>query len=406
MRTVVRIVPILVVIALVGVGVWWWTSQQQAQATSEIQASGMIEAREVDVGPQVGGRVVQVMAQEGQAVKAGDILFRLDDAQLKSQRAQAEAAINTARAQRDQLLAGARPEQLAAAQATITTTRAMLNGAQANLDQLLAGSTNVEIQAARAQLAGAQAQAKLAQDAYDAVLHGRTNAPQFDVMGTGLGAPEEEMRKQLTAVNSQVTAAQAKLHTLLSGATSDEVRSAQARVDSARAQLKAAQAQYALLLAGPSREQTAAADAAVAQAEAALPALDVLAEKLVVRAPQDGVILTRNVQVGQVLSPGATVFVIGKLDTLQLIVYLPEDMYGRIKLGQTAQVSVDSYPGLTFTALVTHIADQAEYTPRNTQTVEGRRTTVYAIKLDVPNPGGKLKPGMPADVVFAQNPGA
>jgi len=81
-------------------------------------------------------------------------------------------------------------------------------------------------------------------------------------------------------------------------------------------------------------------------------------------------------------------------------VYVPEDTYGRVKLGQTAKMTVDSYPGVFFNASVVHIADQAEFTPRNVQTVEGRRTTVYAIKLDVPNPDGKLKPGMPADVSF------
>ena len=80
--------------------------------------------------------------------------------------------------------------------------------------------------------------------------------------------------------------------------------------------------------------------------------------------------------------------------------YLPEDTYGRVTLGQTAKVTVDSYPGAAFRGTVSHIADQAEFTPRNVQTVEGRRTTVYAIKLDVPNPDGRLKPGMPADVTF------
>jgi multidrug efflux pump subunit AcrA (membrane-fusion protein) len=94
------------------------------------------------------------------------------------------------------------------------------------------------------------------------------------------------------------------------------------------------------------------------------------------------------------------VFVIGKLATLQITIYLPESLYGRVKLGQTTRVMVDSYPDVTFAATVVHIADQAEFTPRNVQTVEGRRTTVYAIKLDVPNPDGKLKPGMPADVTF------
>jgi len=399
MQKVIRLIVILAVVALAGGGVWWWT-QRQAQATIEMQGSGTIEAREVHVGSEVAGRVTQVMAKEGQVVKAGDILFRLDDALLVSQRAQAQAAINTARAQRDQLLAGARTEQIEAGQATLSTTQALLNGAQANLSRLLNRTTSDQIAAARSQLEVARARAKLAQDAYTSVMNGRTNAPAFGVMGKGLGAPEEQMRAQLEAANFQVTAAQARLNKLLAGATSDEISSAQAQVDSAQAQLDAAHAQYDLLVAGPSREQIAAANAAVAQAEAALKALDVQADKLVVRAPQDGVILVRNVQVGEVLAPGATVFVIGKLATLQITIYLPESLYGRVKLGQTTRVTVDSYPGVTFAATVVHIADQAEFTPRNVQTVEGRSTTVYAIKLDVPNPDGRLKPGMPADVTF------
>jgi HlyD family secretion protein len=86
-----------------------------------------------------------------------------------------------------------------------------------------------------------------------------------------------------------------------------------------------------------------------------------------------------------------------------LTVYLPESSYGNVKLGQAARVTVDAYPGVSFSASVVHIADQAEFTPRNVQTVEGRRTTVYALKLDMPNADGKLKPGMPADVTFNES---
>jgi HlyD family secretion protein len=379
--------------------VWRWT-QQQTQTTRGLAGSGTIEAVQVNAGSEVSGRVVQVMAEEGQAVKAGDVLFRLDDAMISAQRAQAQAAVKTARAQRDQLLAGARPQQLEAARATITTTRALLDGAQADLERLLAGATNDQVAAARSQLASAQARARLAQDTYNNVLAGRSDAKEFGVSGTGLGRPEEQMRVQLEAAKSQVVAAQERLTKVLAGATSNEIQSAQARVAGVEAQLTAAQAQYDLLAAGPSREQIAAADAAVAQAEAAQKTLDVQADKLVVRAPADGTVLVRNVHVGEVVSSGASLFVLGKLETLQITVYLPEDSYGRVKLGQTAQVAVDSYPGVAFTASVVYIADQAEFTPRNVQTVEGRRTTVYAIKLDVPNPDGKLKPGMPADVSF------
>jgi len=399
MRRIIRAILGIALVALIGGGVWWWT-QQQTQATRGLTGSGTIEATQVQIGPEVLGRIVELKADEGQVVKAGDVLFRLDDSMLSVQRAQAQAAVNTARAQRDQLLAGARAQQLDAARAAISTTQAMLSGAQADLDHLVAGATMDQVAAARSQLASAQAHARAAHDTYDNIVAGRGDGKAFGVMGTGLGAPEEQMRVQVEAADMQVTAAQAHLNKVLSGATLDEINSAQARVAGAQAQLLAAQAQYDLLKAGPSREQIAAADAAVAQAEAALKLLDAQADKLVVRAPADGTVLVCNVHIGEMISSGASAFVLGKLDTLQITVYLPENTYGRVKLGQTARVMVDSYPGVAFTGTVVHIADQAEFTPRNVQTAEGRSTTVYAIKLDVPNPEGKLKPGMPADVSF------
>ena len=395
-----RMIPIILILALIGGGAWWWLSQQRTQAANELKGSGTIEVQQINIGPEVAGRVVEVIADEGQAVKAGQMLFRMDDALLLAQRAQAEAAVNTARAQRDQLLAGARKEQLDAAQATISSTQAALSGAQADLSRLLTGATNDQIAAARAQLVAAQAQAKILQDSYTALSNAYSLIKEINRKGHGLGEAKDQTRVQLESADSQVNAAQALLDKLLSGPTSDEVRAAQARVAAAQGQLETAQAQYGLLAAGPSREQTAAADAEVAQAEEALGAFDVQASKLVVRAPQDSTVIVRNLEVGEVVGPGATVFVLGQLDTLQLTVYLPEDSYGRIKLGQATRVTVDSYPGVVFSATVALIADQAEFTPRNVQTTEGRRTTVYAVKLDVPNPDGRLKPGMPADVTF------
>jgi len=407
-----RVIPIIVILALIAGGAWWW-SQQQTQAAAGLKGSGTIEAQQINIGPEVSGRVVQVLADEGQKVTAGQVLLRLDGTLLDAQRAQAEAAVKTARAQRDQLVARARPEQLAAAQATISSTQASLSGAQADFNRLLAGATNDQVAAAQTQLKAAQAQAKIVQDSYNAISDARStvqdlrkNPPtlpggkQLHIGSLGLAEAEDRMRVQLEAANAQVAAAQASLNKLLSGATSPEIRSAQARVTAAQGQLQAARAQYDLLATGPSREQIAAADAAVAQAEEALRTFDVQADKLVVRAPQDSVVLVRNVEAGEVVGPGATLLVLGQLDTLQLTVYLPEDSYGQVKLGQAALVAVDSYAGVTFPASVVRIADQAEFTPRNVQTVEGRRTTVYAVKLDVPNPDGKLKPGMPADVTF------
>ena len=142
------------------------------------------------------------------------------------------------------------------------------------------------------------------------------------------------------------------------------------------------------------------AQKAIGQAQANLDLLDAQMAKLTVYAPMDGAILTRNVEPGEFLQPGAVALAMADLSGITITVYVPEDRYGQIRLGQSAQVAVDSFPGETFNAEVIHIADQAEFTPRNVQTVEGRSSTVYAIKLKVTDSESKLKIGMPADVVF------
>jgi multidrug resistance efflux pump len=119
-----------------------------------------------------------------------------------------------------------------------------------------------------------------------------------------------------------------------------------------------------------------------------------------VHTPLGGVVLYRHVEPGEIAAAGAPLLTVIDPDNLELTVYVPEDRYGRIRLGQVLPVTVDSFPGETFAGTVTHIADQAEFTPRNVQTTDNRKTTVFAVRLDLPPSGGKLKPGMPADVHF------
>ena len=116
--------------------------------------------------------------------------------------------------------------------------------------------------------------------------------------------------------------------------------------------------------------------------------------------PIDGVVLERLVEPGEFAPPGSTVMVVAALDALTLKIYVPEDRYGQISLGQIFPVTVDSFPGETFSGKVSFLSDVAEFTPRNVQTKDSRQTTVYAVKLILDPAGGKLKPGMPADATL------
>ena len=190
-----------------------------------------------------------------------------------------------------------------------------------------------------------------------------------------------QARADVSVAQERYYAALDFLRNLQTGDQSTTVTAAQGIMDQAQAGVEQAQK-------------------AVQQAQANLDYLDTQAAKLSVYAPMDGMVLTRNVEPGEFVQPGAVAFAMANLDTITITVYVPEDRYGQISLGQQADVTVDSFPGETFGAQVIHIADQAEFTPRNVQTVEGRSSTVYAIKLKVNDSKGKLKIGMPADVVF------
>jgi multidrug resistance efflux pump len=185
-----------------------------------------------------------------------------------------------------------------------------------------------------------------------------------------------------------------KLEDLEHGPDPDDVALAEERVANAQAQLDLAKSQT------PTQEQLAVAQAHLDTAQADLEAAQVQVDLLMVTTPVDGVVMTRNVETGETIPPGVAALSVGKLDNLTVTVFIPENKYGQISLGDQAQLTSDSFPEQSFDAKVIRIADRAEYTPRNVQTQEERVTTVYAIELSVSNPKGQLKPGMPVDVIF------
>jgi len=128
--------------------------------------------------------------------------------------------------------------------------------------------------------------------------------------------------------------------------------------------------------------------------------LELQLDKMVLRSPLDGVVARRSVRVGEVASPGATLMVVAKPDPVELTVYVPEKEIGRVRIGQKVEVKVDSYPNDTFLGDVTFIATKAEFTPRNVQTQKDRLNLVFAVKVQIPNPDLRLKPGMPADATI------
>jgi len=380
-----------------------------------IEASGFLEAREISVVSEVAGRVDEVLVGEAETVTAGQEVLRLDDGLLQAQRIQALAAVAIAEANLRRLEAGPTQEELAAARAGLEEAEAAVRGAQITAGtawQAANNPTQVDIA-----IAGAQTEADLAQQQMG-IIQAQIEEQQFLLNLLQSDTVKDETRidtieSQIAALQAQLRAAEAqrdgalqKLEELYAQrdrplAEIATARQASAQVPIAEARLEAARAQYDLVAHGATPEEIAIAQAQVALAEASVGLVDARLSQLVLTAPIDGVITTRAINVGETVSPGVPLLAISTLDVLELVVYIPEPQIGRVNLGAPVTISVDAYPGQTFEGTVVYISSEAEFTPRNVQTEEERVNLVFAVEVRIDNPDGRLKPGMPADVVIA-----
>ncbi len=234
-------------------------------------------------------------------------------------------------------------------------------------------------------------------------LQAQLNAYALAAPGGAAATPSvESLLAQVEAAAAQNDMAAANLAGLVNGARVEEIAAAQAQVDAAMAQRDMAAANLAGLENGARAEEIAAAQAQLDAAQAQLNVLDVQLDKFTISAPWDGVLLTRSIEPGETVLPGTTLLQIGRLDRLELTVYLPEDRFGVVTPGQPATVTVDTYPDREFVGTVLQVADEAEFTPSNIQTKEDRVRLVYAVVISLDNPELALKPGMIADAEFKQ----
>ncbi|MCP4358229.1 MAG: HlyD family efflux transporter periplasmic adaptor subunit [Chloroflexi bacterium] len=295
--------------------------------------------------------------------------------------AEAQAAFLVAEDLRDRKIATTNDAEIDDyVQSLYDSALAELEAAQLNYDQLLSSNAASDVLETRGRLAAATERYEIALDRVTGLMTGEES---FGVQAAGAG-----LRLAETAVfQAEAGIAQAE-------AMANAARTAVTAAESSKGQIEASVAQ--------AETAVTQAEKMVDQAQAAVDLMDIQMERLVVTAAVDGTIMTRNLELGEIVRPGMSAMSIGQLDDLTVTVYIPENKYGQISLGDQAQLTADSFPDETFDTVVIRIADQAEFTPRNVQTKEERQTTVYAVELSVTDPDGKLKPGMPADVEFGE----
>jgi len=341
------------------VSIWIVPAWLTPPPSDVVRASGRIEGREVSLAPKdIQSRVKKLFVDEGASVVAGQVLAELESNQLDARYAGLTANI------------AALDAQIAQASIDVTyttrTTAAAMAAAEAGVS-----SARARVDRAAAVLASARADRDRSRSLYAQRV---ISAAELDQRTMTYGTSEAD----LEAAEKDLLHAQANL---------DVARAARQTID-----LKAQQVRVL-------QEARRAAVAQAAEAEATL------AERTIV-APSNGTILSRPVEVGDVVNPGAPVFVMVDMSRLYVKVYIPEPDIPKLTLGSDADVSVDAFPGRTFAARVTRIYDEAEFTPKNVETPEERVKLVFGVELTFVTPDALLKPGMPADCAIHWRPGA
>jgi len=377
------IVPLLLLLAL-SAFLYWRKGQSP---TKVLFYSGTIEATEANLAFQVAGRVTRVFVKEGMAVKRGDPLAELERREFEARVDAVRAELGRLQTLRTQLqtnftlLSKTLPLEVARAEANVAALKSQLR-------ELEAGNRPQEVERARqAMLAGVAVLEEAKKDnlRYEQLFKkGLVSEKEWDTarLKYETALRDYEQRKETYEV-------------LKEGSRQEQIEMARARLREGELALNVARSNLkrldmAALEVEAIRRQEEAARAELIQREEQL-------SQTRLTAPFDGIITTRSIEPGEVVTPNRYVFSLADLNRVELKIFVEETTIGRIKPGQRAEVTVDTFPGKVYHGFVSYISPEAEFTPKYIQTRKERVNLVYLVKITVPNPQKELKPGMPAD---------
>ena len=379
--------PILLLLAAAGGGYYYYTQREAAELAGKMLVSGNLELTQVDLSFKTAGRIVELTVREGEWVKKGQVIARLDASQLDSQRARDVAAVAGAQSAHQQLETAIEYQQ-ATIDSDIAVRRAELAQAQARLDDLLAGSRAQEIAQAQAVVTDARAANELANAELE---RARTLFSREDISRSQF----DQAQTRVDSTAAQLRASEQRLALVQEGPRKDEIAAARATVARGNAAVTAAEANRIELK--RKQQELTARKAEIERNRAQVGITEAQINDTTIVAPIDGVILVKAAEMGEVVAAGTTIVSIGDLDHPWLRAYVNETDLGKVHLGGSVSLSTDSFPDKKYEGKISFIASEAEFTPKQIQTKEERVKMVYRIKIEVPNPEHELKNNMPVD---------
>jgi HlyD family secretion protein len=381
-----RILAIVIILLLAGAAVYAYRGMTR-RPDNRIVVSGNIELTEVNIAFKTAGRLIERNVDEGDMVKKGEVLARLDRDQLAAQREAQAAALTSAESQLAQSVTSFEYGK-ATVSADIEQRRANLETMEARLSELHNGARPQEKLDSQAAVDAAQSEVDRAKRDWDRaqVLY------KDDDIST---AQYDQFRNRWESGTAALKSAKERQSLVMAGQRDEVIRAQQGQVESARAALKVAEANE---LETKRREQDISTRRAeIERARANLALIDSQLSDTIAISPVDGVVLVKSADVGEILAPGTSVVTVGDIDHPWLRGYINETDLGKVKLGSKTRVTTDSYPGKTYWGTVTFIASEAEFTPKQIQTAQERVKLVYRIKIEMDNSAHELKSNMPAD---------
>lgn len=382
-----KIIRIILLLAILGGGAYWWWRTANAKPADRIVVSGNLELTQVDISFKIAGRLVERTVTEGDWVKKGQLLARLDPVQLRHQDLRDKALVSSAVSNYQQLETSI-AYQRATIESDVAARHAELNAAQAKLDALLNGNRSQDIQQSAAAVTDAKAQLEFAKADWDRAQvlfkNEDISRQQYD-----------QYRMKVDSLTAMLRQAEERYSLMKEGARTEDIAGARAEVARAQAAVKTAEANRLEL--ERKEQELSARKAEIERSRAQEGISESQLDDTAVYAPMDGVVLVKSAEVGEVLAAGTNVMTIGDIDHPWLRAYVNETDLGRIKLGQQVKLFTDSFPNKTYIGRIGFIASEAEFTPKQIQTKEERVKLVYRIKIDVENPSHELKSNMPVD---------
>lgn len=396
---------LLGVVAVAAVGYWGWRQAFPPPVPTMLRVSGRIEADETDIGAKTGGRVAQILVQEGDAVKAGQVVAVIEDDEVNQQLQAAIAQVNAARQEEAQarLEINVADSRIQEAQTNLVQSQADSQGRVRQAESTVAASQAQVAQAeaqviqAQAEVKRAESQLKLAQldrDRFAAlVTQGAVNRQQFDQAQTNAETAQATLdtaRATLAAQMAVVQTAKRQLQATQGTLTQTESTTLNPAIRSS--QLAAYEQQKA-----QAQAQLAAAQAKVQAAIANQQQLQKRLDSFKVTSPITGVVQDRPVEPGAVVANGKTLLTMINPQAIYLRAYVPEGEIGKIYVGKSARVFLDANPQQPLSAKVSSIDPKASFTPENIYFQKDRVRQVFGVKLAIEQSQTYAKPGMPAD---------